>query len=110
MKELLLFVCLMIGHSFGISEQKVVKSGRLFSNPFGILGHEACPTTLKGRNVTGICYNEMECLLRLVLDIFSKWQSYYLSISGVVCSLVIVVHQPSKAFVASFLIQLVTKG
>ena len=70
MKELLLFVCLMIGHSFGISEQKVVKSGRLFSNPFGILGHEACPTTLKGRNVTGICYNEMECLLRLVLDIF----------------------------------------
>ena len=64
MKELLLFVCLTIGHSFGISEQKVVKSGRLFSNPFGILGHEACPTTLKGRNVTGICYNEMECLLR----------------------------------------------
>ena len=72
MKELLLLLCLMIGHSFGISEQKVVKSGRLFSNPFGILGHEACPTTLKGRNVTGICYNEMECLLRLVLDIFSK--------------------------------------
>ena len=41
-----------------------IKSGRLFSNPFGILGHEACGSNLEGRNVTGICYNEVECLLK----------------------------------------------
>ena len=41
-----------------------IKSGRLFSNPFGILGHEACGSNLDGRNVTGICYNEVECLLK----------------------------------------------
>ena len=40
------------------------KSGRLFSNPFGILGHDACASTLENRNVTGICYNEVECLLK----------------------------------------------
>ena len=41
-----------------------LKSGRLFSNPFGILGHDPCATNLDGRNVTGICYNEVECLLK----------------------------------------------
>ena len=41
-----------------------LKSGRLFSNPFGILGHDPCATNLEGRNVTGICYNEVECLLK----------------------------------------------
>ena len=43
---------------------KALKSGRLFSNPFGILGHDPCATNLDGRNVTGICYNEVECLLK----------------------------------------------
>ena len=65
MKELFVLLCLLIGHSLGIRETNV-KSGRLFSNLFGILGHEACQTTLNDRNVTGICYNEMECLLKWV--------------------------------------------
>ena len=43
---------------------EVNKSGRLFSNPFGLLGHEACLSTIEDRNVTGLCYNEMECLLK----------------------------------------------
>ena len=60
MKQLLLLL-LLVQQSISKNE---VKSGRLFSNIFGLLGHEACPTTLNGRNVTGICYNEMECLLR----------------------------------------------
>ena len=47
-----------------ISYTYEVKSGRLFSNPFGLLGHEACLSTIEDRNVTGLCYNEMECLLK----------------------------------------------
>ena len=47
-----------------ISGNYVKKSSRLFSNPFGLLGHEACPTSIDDRNVTGMCYNEMECLLK----------------------------------------------
>ena len=35
-----------------------------FSNPFGILGHRKCATTSGGRAVTGICYNEVECLMK----------------------------------------------
>jgi hypothetical protein len=39
------------------------KEGRIFSNPFGILGNDVCDTELNGNNVTGICYNEIDCLL-----------------------------------------------
>lgn len=46
-------------------EESFTKSSRLLSNPFGILGHESCATKLEdGRNATGICYNEVECLLK----------------------------------------------
>ncbi len=43
------------------------RKGRLFSNPFGILGHATCQTgnvgNIKG-SLTGECYNEVECVLR----------------------------------------------
>ena len=41
------------------------KGGRLLSNPLGfILGNPSCNSVVEGRNLTGICYNEMECLLK----------------------------------------------
>ena len=46
------------------------KSGRLFTNPFGLLGHEPCSSSIDSRNVTGICYNEVECLLKYILCLF----------------------------------------
>jgi hypothetical protein len=40
------------------------KEGRLFSNPFGILGHESCSANIDGEPLTGVCYNEVECVVR----------------------------------------------
>ncbi len=40
------------------------KEGRLFSNPFGILGHESCSANINGEPLTGVCYNEVECVVR----------------------------------------------
>ncbi len=39
---------------------------RLFSNPFGILGHDVCQTNAGAnyKDAGGVCYNEMECLLK----------------------------------------------
>ncbi len=39
---------------------------RLFSNPFGILGHADCTSKLQpgNRDVSGSCYNEVECIMR----------------------------------------------
>ena len=59
-----LYIPLLILKLCQISYTYEVKSGRLFSNPFGLLGHEACLSTIEDRNVTGLCYNEMECLLK----------------------------------------------
>ncbi len=43
------------------------RQGRLFSNPFGILGHASCRTDnvggIKG-DLSGECYNEVECVLK----------------------------------------------
>ena len=36
----------------------------MFSNPFGIFGHETCNAKVKDQVLTGICYNEVECLAR----------------------------------------------
>ena len=45
--------------------RKIKKGGRFLSKPLGfILGNESCRTSLGDRNVTGICYNEMECILK----------------------------------------------
>ena len=60
--RIVIFILFLV--TFVTARNSEIKSGRLFSNPFGILGHEACPTNLDGRNVTGICYNEVECLLK----------------------------------------------
>ncbi len=49
---------------FRVSPRHRLRSSRLFSNPFGVLGRDSCQTTLHGSNATGICSNEMECLLR----------------------------------------------
>ena len=53
--ELLIFI---------FTDGSEVKSNRLLSNLFGLLGHESCATSINDRNVTGQCYNEMECLLK----------------------------------------------
>ena len=41
-----------------------LKATRFLSNPFGLLGYDTCQASLEGRNVTGICHNEVECLLK----------------------------------------------
>jgi hypothetical protein len=40
------------------------REGRLFSNPFGILGHDSCSAHIENQNLTGVCYNEVECVVR----------------------------------------------
>ena len=40
------------------------RRGRLFSNPFGILGHDHCNATVNDKQMTGVCYNEVECVVR----------------------------------------------
>jgi len=40
------------------------RQGRLFSNPFGILGHDSCHGDIEGNSLTGVCYNEVECVVR----------------------------------------------
>ena len=60
-KTMLLIILLVF---IGLTQATEPKSGRLLSNPFGILGHESCDSNIEGRNVTGICYNEVECLLK----------------------------------------------
>lgn len=48
-----------------IRKSRAKKQGRFLSNPLGfILGNPSCKSSLNGKNVTGLCYNEMECLLR----------------------------------------------
>ena len=44
----------------------VEKQARLFSNPFGILGHSTCVSSFPdGRGeVEGACYNEVECVVK----------------------------------------------
>ena len=44
---------------------QLTRSPRLFSNPFGLLGHRSCRTNTDNfRNASGICYNEVECLIK----------------------------------------------
>ena len=60
----LIFFGLIFDHTLNEKVENLAKSGRLFSNPFGVFGNDACESTLQDRNVTGICYNEVECLLK----------------------------------------------
>jgi hypothetical protein len=49
----------------GFNASTTPRSPRLFSNPFGILGHADCQAKLAGnRQASGVCYNELECLVR----------------------------------------------
>ena len=43
------------------------------SNPFGILGHGTCDTDLGGRYGfnRGVCYNEVECVLKVKVKLLS---------------------------------------
>ena len=70
---LVIFIIVIIGECWAEEESNTINlvgkdrrtSARLFSNPFGILGNGNCQTKLKGRDkVTGLCYNEVECLIR----------------------------------------------
>ena len=40
------------------------KQTKLLSNVFGLMGHDQCVGKVDNQNSTGLCYNEMECLLR----------------------------------------------
>ena len=57
----------------------------IFSNPFGIMGHRKCATTSAGRPVTGVCYNEVECLVK-----GGNYANYCdsMGLSGVCCAFV----------------------
>eukprot|EP00095_Tigriopus_kingsejongensis_P009897 maker-scaffold470_size172058-snap-gene-0.30 protein:Tk09897 transcript:maker-scaffold470_size172058-snap-gene-0.30-mRNA-1 annotation:"transmembrane protease serine 9-like" len=46
------------------SEQPGHRQSRLFTNPFGILGHKICETNVRGEDVTGVCFNEVECFIK----------------------------------------------
>ena len=39
--------------------QDSARSGRVLSNPLGLFGHTACQSD---SDMTGLCYNELECL------------------------------------------------
>lgn len=58
---LTLAFALLLGSAHSLNKPR---SQRLFSNPFGIFGHDQCVGRLDGYNATGYCSNEMECLLK----------------------------------------------
>ena len=67
-------------------DPKTSRNPRLiFSNPFGIMGHRKCATTSAGRPVTGVCYNEVECLVK-----GGNYANYcdLMGLSGVCCAFV----------------------
>ena len=57
-------VLLILDEDEELELREPARQGRLFSNPFGILGHDSCTAEIENRNMTGVCYNEVECVVR----------------------------------------------
>ena len=60
----LVFLLLLMFNSFSDVNSKN-KNLRLFSNIFGLSGNNKCVARVdSGYNSTGLCFNEIECLIR----------------------------------------------